>query len=308
MPTCRPVGKSSSSGSRRGLCVVPTTTRTIEVRTSPLTVDEIEDFSSRGFARVGRAFGDADVGTARAALERARMSGLEYDLLDPDHWKDWPAGEPRPAKPVATMFNLWLVDPELRAITFNPTLARWAAQLLGCRQVRVLEDNSLYKEPGNGGELRWHQDYSYYPLAQMPSVTAWIALDRVHRENGAVQVAVGSHLLGERLPVTFGGGIAYLEDKRPSVVKPIELPDDVGLQVEVLELQPGEVTFHHSLTWHSSAPNTSSEPRRAFAIRYFPDGAIWLGSRRCNFYYTDEQVGLEPGEPAGGKYFPLVPF
>jgi hypothetical protein len=286
-----------------------TATRRIdEVRTTPLTVEEIEDFVSRGFVRVGRLLNGDQVSAALAALDGARAAGLEYDLLDPDHWKDWPASEPRPDKPIATMFNLWRVDPVMRAITFDRNLARWAAQLLGCRQVRVLEDNSLYKEPGNGGELRWHQDYSYYPLAQMPSVTAWIALDPVYRENGAVQVAVGSHLLGERLPVTFGGGIPYSETKRAPAVKPMELPEDVGLDVEVLDLQPGEMTFHHSLTWHASAPNTSPAPRRAFAIRYFPDGAIWLGSRRCNFYYSDEQVGIAPGEPAGGEYLPLVPI
>ena len=39
--------------------------------------------------------------------------------------------------------------------------------------------------PYSGGELKWHQDYPYWPLAQPNAVTAWIALDDTDEENGA---------------------------------------------------------------------------------------------------------------------------
>lgn len=291
----------------------PMTTATTTVsdslpRKELLTVDQIERFWADGFLNAGRFLSDSAVASTVESLDSARLAGLEYDLLDPKRAADWTGEQVDEPQPVGTMFNLWRVDPRLRSLTFDPTLAQWAAQLLGGRQVRVLEDNSLYKAPQVGGSLHWHQDHSYYPLAQPPSVTAWIALDKVVKENGAVQFAVGSHLLGERLPVTFGEGKTYNAERRPSTVRPIEDPQAIGLQVEVMELMPGEVTFHHSLTWHASAANTTDFPRRAFAIRYFIDGAIWLGSRRCNFYYTDDELGLEPGEPAGGPLLPLVPF
>jgi ectoine hydroxylase-related dioxygenase (phytanoyl-CoA dioxygenase family) len=39
------------------------------------------------------------------------------------------------------------------------------------------------------------------PLAQPAMLFAWVALDAVTADNGGMQMAVGSHLLAERLPV-----------------------------------------------------------------------------------------------------------
>jgi len=121
-------------------------------------------------------------------------------------------------------------------------------------------------------------------------------------------MAVGSHLTGERLPGAFGTGESYLEDKRPPTVKAIEDPEALGMELGTVELEAGEVSFHHPLTWHASGPNTTDRPRRAFVIRYAADGAIWLGSRRYDYNYADDEVGIAIGEPLGGRYFPVVPF
>jgi ectoine hydroxylase-related dioxygenase (phytanoyl-CoA dioxygenase family) len=213
-----------------------------------------------------------------------------------------------PGKSVGFLFNLWLRDPIFRAISFDPMLARWSSQLVGSRQVRLFEDNALYKEPFKGGELKWHQDYSYWPLAQPNAVTAWIALDDVTADNGAVRFAQGSHLLGERLPANFATGSPYLLDRRAPGVKEMGDPTAEGLKVHTMELTAGEVSFHHSMTWHASGPNNTANPRRAFAARYAGDGTIWLGSHRYEYNYSDEEVGLPIGEPLGGPYFPVIPF
>ena len=72
--------------------------------------------------------------------------------------------------------------------------------------------------------------------------------------------------------------------------------------------EPGEVSFHTPLTWHASGPNTTDGPRRGFVIRYAGDGVIWLGSRRYDYNYSDDEVGIAIGEPLGGRYFPVVGF
>jgi ectoine hydroxylase-related dioxygenase (phytanoyl-CoA dioxygenase family) len=282
-----------------------------EPRTSPLTADEIVEFYERGFLRPGRVLTDEQLERLRSGLERSRereaAAGREYDLLDPALWPD----QKKPAEPgksVGFMFDLWREDEDFREVAFNSTLARWASQLIGARQVRLLEDGAIYKEPGTGGALNWHQDYAYWPLATPTQVTAWIALDRVTEENGGMHMAVGSHHLGERLPASFGSGETYLEDRRPSTVRAVEDPVKLGLEIAKVELEAGEVSFHHPYTWHASGPNTTDRPRRGFVPRYCADGAIWLGSRRYDYNFTDEEVGIEIGEPLGGQYFPLVPF
>jgi phytanoyl-CoA hydroxylase len=283
------------------------------IRRSALTAEEIESFAANGFLRAGRLLSDETLGEMRDLLDdvkaRERARGQEYDLLDPSLWPDDErAAALEPGKGVGFLFNLWLAEPAFRAIAFEPALARWAAQLIGARQVRLLEDNALYKDPRTGGELKWHQDFSYWPLAQPNAATAWIALDDVTADNGAVQFAGGSHLLGERLPAVFGTGTTYLRDQRPASVKEMADPGEAGLPVQTMEMLAGEVSFHHSLTWHASGPNRTDRPRRAYVIRYAADGTIWLGSHRYEYNYSDEEVGIPIGAPLGGRYFPVVPF
>lgn len=284
------------------------------VRTAPLTAAEITTFYEKGYLRPGKVFGDEQVEFLRDVVQRLTRTedeaGRRYDLLDPALWPDVDgAGEaPRdPAQSFDFLFNLWLTDDDFRAAVFNPTTARWAAQLLGTTCVRLLEDNALNKSP-SPHDVRWHQDYSYWPLAQPNAVTAWVALDDTTQHNGAMLMACGSQHLGERLPVVFGTGTPYLRESRPATVTEVGDPDELGLPVEVVELAAGEVSMHSALTWHASGPNLSERGRRAMVMRYVADGTVWLGAQRYEYNYSDEEVGLAPGEPIGGRYFPVVPF
>lgn len=276
-------------------------------RTTALTAEEILEFSTKGFLRPGRALTSDQVQLLRERLDLARQRGEEADLLAAEHWPEAEGGVAlEPGKSVGFLFNLWRFDEAYRAIAFSSRLASWASQLIGTTAVRILEDNALFKEPGKGGELRWHQDYSYWPLAQPNAITAWIALDDVDISNGAMRMATGSHLRGEYLPAVFGTGGTYLRDKRPSSMGAMGDPVTEGMEIEVISLKAGEMSFHHSLTWHSSGPNVSERPRRAHVIRYVADGTIWMGERRYEFNYTDAELGLNPGDRMSGEFFPLV--
>lgn len=291
------------------------------MRRDPLSGPEILEFYERGYLLPGPVFGPGEVAELRelvdAVTAREQPEGRLYDLLDPDLWPDEPDPAPAgtgsdgdgagPRRHVEFLFNLWRVEPRIREFVFDSRLARWAAQLIGTPAVRILEDNALWKAPRSGGELKWHQDWPYWPLAQPNAVTAWIALDDTDAANGAMSVAVGSHLTGERLPVAFGTGTPYHRDRRPATVGLIEDPAELGLEIAVLALRAGEASFHSSLVWHGSGPNVSDRPRRAVVIRYVGDGTIWLGARRYEYNYTDSEVGLKMGDPIGGEYFPLVP-
>ena len=78
-------------------------------------------------------------------------------------------------------------------------------------------------------------------------------------------------------------------------------------RIETVELKAGEVSMHSSMVWHASGPNTTDRVRRAIIIRYVGDGTIWLGSSRYEYNYSDDEVGIETGDPIGGEYFPIVP-
>ena len=280
-------------------------------RSSPLAASEILQFYESGYICPGCVFDNEQVDALKSLIARAAVceqgEGRRYDLLDPCLWPDTEDPPPPEGESVEFLFNLWLEYPSIRDFIFNSTLAGWASQLLGTTAVRILEDNAVDKGPQSGGDVRWHQDFPYWPLAQPNALTAWIALDAVDEENGAMRVALGSHHTGERLPVVFSSGTPYLAEKRPSTVKPIDSPETQGFDVEVVSLGVGEVSMHSSLLWHASGPNNSDRHRRALIVRYVADGTIWLGSQRYEYNYSDEEVGIDAGAPIGGKYFPLIP-
>jgi ectoine hydroxylase-related dioxygenase (phytanoyl-CoA dioxygenase family) len=278
------------------------------MRDFPLSGAELLDFYRVGFLRLGRILDDRLLAQLRGAVADGRVAG-EDDLLDPSAWPEGEGGVPQePGRNVSFLFNLWRRDDRYRDVALDARLGMWAAQVLGATRVRLLEDNALTKDPHTGGELKWHQDYSYWPLGQPNAVTIWIALDDVTVENGAVKMAPGSHLLGERLPRVFGTGATYFRERRPPSVREIGEPEDEGLDVEAIELKAGEATIHHALTWHASGANSTDRARSASVFRYVADGTRWFGAQRYEFNYSDDELGLSLGDPIGGEYFPLIPL
>lgn len=143
------------------------------------------------------------------------------------------------------------------------TLDTWAGALLGVDATVQLSDEVFVKPAGHGDTVDWHQDWIVYPDRIPHFVTCWLALTDMTAGNGALEVGVGTHLLGPRAPMgvensAFGG------------LPVITTPDAVGHRTETLTLRAGQASFHHALTWHRSGPNRSDAPRVALALRHRP--------------------------------------
>jgi ectoine hydroxylase-related dioxygenase (phytanoyl-CoA dioxygenase family) len=294
-----------------------------DVRTDPLTPEEIASFHERGFLFPVRVLDDAQVEEARAALDdhlEGRRESKAYELTDPifeSSQGQATVGSGSATSVVETaevekkphsvpfLFNLWERDERFWKIDSNPVIAGMARQLLGSEEVVLMEDGAVIKKPVVGGKLSWHQDYAYWPLATPAAVTCWIALDDVGGANGGMQVAAGSHLLGEKLPVEFGDGSSFMHDERPGIGE-VRPPEEEGLDVVGYELEAGEAGFHQALLWHASGPNTTDKPRRGFIPRYVAGGTIWLGAQRFPYNYTDDELECAPGEPIHGPHFPRI--
>jgi len=294
-----------------------------EVRTDPLTPEEIAEYHESGFLFPIRVLDDAQVEEAREALDdhlEGRRESQAYELTDPIIEPDKGTAtvgsgtastvleqEEVKKQPhsVPFLYNLWERDERFWKIDANPVIAGMARQLLGSEEVVLMEDGAVVKKPVVGGRLAWHQDYAYWPLATPGAVTCWIALDDVSLVNGGMQVAVGSHKLGEKLPVEFGDGSSFMHSERPGLEEVVP-PEQAGLEVAGYELKAGECGFHHALIWHASGPNTSPNPRRGFIPRYVAGGTIWLGALRFPYNYTDEELECAPGEPIHGPHFPRI--
>ena len=297
-----------------------------DVRTDPLTPEEIASYRENGFLFPIRVLDDDQVEELREALDdhlEGRRQSETYELTDriiDDSTKSASVGsgtaaqavlekpdvdEQKKPHSVPFLFNLWERDERFWAVDSNPLIAGMARQLLDTKEVVLMEDGAVIKKPVVGGRLAWHQDYAYWPLASPGAVTCWIALDDVGPENGAMHVAAGSHKLGEKLPVEFGDGSSFMHEERPGIEE-LRPPEELGLDVVGYELKAGECGFHHALLWHASGPNTSQNHRRGFIPRYVAGSTTWLGALRFPYNYTDAELECAPGEPIHGPHFPRV--
>jgi ectoine hydroxylase-related dioxygenase (phytanoyl-CoA dioxygenase family) len=194
------------------------------------------------------------------------------------------------AETTTPVFRLmWRLHKEFRRHAFNPTIARLAAGLLDTNKLRLITDQVIIKDPQVSGRLNFHQDFSPWEFWPPTQVSCWLALDPVSRNSGAMEYVPGSHHLGERAAVDLATGRRRPHDMRPSV--PIDAKE-AGYEVVVVELEPGDCVFHHSLTWHGSAPNTTSRTRRAVITRFMAEGTTFRPRGD-----QPRHVGLVPGEP-----------
>jgi len=136
--------------------------------------------------------------------------------------------------------------------------------LLGGHQVYHLSSKMIMKAAQSGGAFSWHQDYGYFyengiPTPACGSVS--LPIDRCYRENGALQVVPGSHLLGRQVHGRAGDLAGVPASTMDQITR--RLGDPV-----VCETQPGDCLFFHSNVLHSSGPNTSLDKRWNLVLAY----------------------------------------
>jgi phytanoyl-CoA hydroxylase len=145
------------------------------------------------------------------------------------------------------VFDRFFRDPRLAAI----------ASAVGLRQPLLWQSQVIFKPPGIGGAVRWHQDATFFDTRPQTVTTFWFALEDATRDNGCLWVEPGGHHgpLRERF-VNDGGRL------RTEVVDPTPWPGD-GLPLEV---QAGTLVVFHGLLPHGSAANRSPVSRMACTL------------------------------------------
>jgi ectoine hydroxylase-related dioxygenase (phytanoyl-CoA dioxygenase family) len=126
-------------------------------------------------------------------------------------------------------------------------------------------------------------------------------------ENGCMWMVPGSHKWGNQ--IEFLRTQSHLQQVSEfDQIEGFTPPTDA--EVTTVKPQPrivkrGEVSFHHSLTWHGSPYNKSDMPRRAIAIHYMTGDARFVESGQ---HVMKEFVHMDDGElmSKAGPHFPFV--
>ena len=169
-------------------------------------------------------------------------------------------------------FKPHLLVPWLWELIRDPRILDPVAELLG-EDLLCWEASFFSKAPNDKAFVTWHQDATYWGLTENIGVTAWLAFTPSTRENGCMRVIPGSHLRA----------LAHVETPDRNNMLPareeVREAVDESRAVDVV-LRPGEMSLHHPILIHGSAPNTSSERRLGLAIRYIGARVAQRGPER----------------------------
>lgn len=162
----------------------------------------------------------------------------------------------------------------------------YVQDLLG--ETLILRHSHFFaKLPGDGKRVSWHQDASYWPLTPSKVVTAWLAIDDVDLENGAMQVIPGSHLQAQ---VDFEESGA---DERNVLNQTVRDPEQYGDPPVAFELKAGQISLHSDWLLHGSEPNNSNRRRCGLALRYLSSDV------RAYNGWNEHSVVCRGSEPTG---------
>ena len=261
-----------------------------EVRTDPLTPEEIARYHEQGFLFPIRVLDDEQVEEAREALDdhlEGRRESQQYELTDPivDSTTGATATvgsgtatavvektevEKKPHS-VPFLFNLWERDERFWKIDANPVIAGMARQLLGSEGVVLMEDGAVSRSPssaaGSPGTRTTRTGRSRRPARSRAGSRSTTSAARTaacrspSARTSSARSSRSSSATAARSCTPSGPASARCRQ-----------PEEAGLEVVGYELKAGECGFHHALIWHASGPNTSPNPRRGFIPRYVAGG------------------------------------
>ncbi len=150
------------------------------------------------------------------------------------------------------------LDPVFENFSRDPKLAQ-VARNLGLKDAQVWQSMYIFKQPGIGGEVGWHQDASFFETDPITVTTFWFALEDATLDNGCLWVQPGGHRGPMRERFVRSGDDIKMEklDSTPWPDSSSAIP---------LEATAGSLVCFHGLLPHYSAPNRSAVSRHAYTL------------------------------------------
>ena len=214
---------------------------------------DVVKFRRDGFIKLKNVFSSSAIGTLRRQMKIELMRHF---------------GNNQESKQKFLSLDLiWKQNKIIKEFVINKRLAGIVGRLLGVSAVRLYHDNVLSKEPGCG-RTPWHYDTHHFPIATNNVVTAWIPAQPIPVEMGPLIFAKPisaykfvEHLRFSKKNAVYDQGVGKI------------FQDEEEIEIDCQPYEMGEVSFHHNLSFHSAAPNLTSESRMVLANTYFEDGA-----------------------------------
>ena len=237
-------------------------------------------------------------------------------------------GERDAVLPVSTGYSNWqpedgniirnnefvsLQKNELKQLALLPVIGAIAAKLARTCEIRLLDDQLVYKPAAQPGikvnnAVGWHSDRAYWSTCSSDRLlTAWIPFHDCDEARAPLVVLDKSH--------HWSGLESMRHFNNPNLKDLTDQLEAEGKEVVriPMTLKKGQVSFHNCWTIHGSYPNHSQFPRQALAVHlqdrencYRP----YLNPQGQEIHIFDEQLcrTLPNGDPdfCDPKVFPVL--
>ncbi len=244
--------------------------------TSILSTAEIEQFREQGYLIVRGLIPD-DIRQAMVAVTQAGLTEeippVEFEAEV--HYPGAPASlADEGGRTVRRLKQAYSRHPVFGEWMCTAPLAGRLQQLFGGQRVvmPLAHHNCVMtKQPRFSSDTLWHQDIRYWSYARPELISVWLALGTESPENGCLWVIPGSHRMSFQ-PEQFDAALFFRTDLAENQAL-------IETRVPV-ELQPGDVLFFHSLTFHAASKNFTQQPKFSAVFTFRPaDNPPQPGSR-----------------------------
>lgn len=221
------------------------------MRYKKLTAQDKEKYDRDGYLLVSSMFSPEEI-------ELLYNTAINDDVI---RKKSYDRGD---KEGMRTKLALWYsLDDSIYSLLARSERILSGAELLLQGQPAHFHSKLMQKEPKVGGAWEWHQDYGYwyrdgFLFPNMLSVLT--SLTAANKENGCLQVIKGSHKLGRIEHGFTGEQVGANQERVDEALKIMEL--------EYVEMHPGDTLFFHSNLLHRSDRNNSTEPRWSLITAY----------------------------------------
>lgn len=199
----------------------------------------------------------------RAILGASKLYAGERDwqLAVSSGYSDW---KPEDGEIIRNNEFVSLQKQELRDLALQPIVGAIAAKLARTSQIRLLDDQLVYKPPqiqNQNSTVGWHADRAYWATCTSDKLlTAWIPFHDCDEARGPLVVLDRSHQWSELENLRFFNyqNLEDLESKYRAEGKEVaRIP---------MTLAKGQISFHNCWTIHGSYDNRSNRFRLAMAV------------------------------------------
>lgn len=271
------------------------------------TEEDVAFYEEHGWYISKKVIPDQMIDRAILATQRYHKGERDTPLPYSTGYSNWQPGDD---ESIRNNEFVSLQNKELRQLALSPIIGAIAARLARTKQIRLFEDQIVYKPPTtkNGkGVVGWHTDRAYCSNCTSDNLlAAWIPFHDCDESIGPLVVIDGSHKWSgtEHLRFFNQQNLKEVEQKfRQQGRNIVEVP---------MTMQKGQMSFHHTGTIHGSYPNYSNSFRLAMAVhvqdesnRYQP---FWNNGRQIHHFLDSICRKLPNGYPdySDPAVFPVI--